>query len=109
MAERKQRRDAARVVAAVAQQQALAVLENPIHGRGVEHRAVGLGRRQRHGQPSARLGIAEQGIGTGMPELTTTMVLRFTAATRLTSSSWRLGKARVGRSNPSLSVISADP
>ena len=41
--------------------------------------------------------------------MTTTTVLLFTAATRLTSSSCRPGKTSVLRSKPSLSVIAAEP
>ena len=44
-----------------------------------------------------------------MPELTTTIVRRFTAATARTSSSCRPGSASVARSKPSLSVIAAEP
>ena len=63
MAEREPRRGAVRVVAAVADQQALGVVEHAVHRGGVQHRAVRLGGRDRDRQPPARLGITEQDIG----------------------------------------------
>jgi len=47
----------------VAEQQALGVRQDAVDRRGIKHRAVGLGRGQRHGQATARLGVTEQHIG----------------------------------------------
>ena len=104
-------------------------------GHGVQHRAVGSRRpawspaaaRPARPRPAARRPAprpwpgpaarrrrwratsSAQGISTGIPELTTTMVRGLTAATGWISSSCRPGRASVGRSKPSLSVSSAEP
>src|ERR1035441_7573807 len=52
-----------RVIAPVTDEQSLVVAELPVTRDGVQNRAVSLVRRNRDGQPAARLGLAEQDVG----------------------------------------------
>jgi hypothetical protein len=63
VAEREARPRPGVVVPAVADQQALPVVEPAVGGHRVQHRAVGLGGRDRDRQPAARLGPPEQHVG----------------------------------------------
>ena len=69
MAERERRVGPGPRPGAVADVDALGVLEPALHGPGVQHRDVGLAGRPGGGQPPARLGPAQQHVGQGVAEL----------------------------------------